>query len=271
MNLTLLANTSRSWLTRFKAGGHATIRLQEASIKKRIMKKLLLSFLLIGIPLLTFAQKTTLEVSSFNKIDVFGPFDIKLIKSENDRVEIDFNGVEKEDVISEIQRGTLRLKLKNHHYMDEWKDNKRQSRYVLVNVYYQDIDIIEAAAGALVTSKEVLKSKYLSIDCTMGAEIKLDVTAKRIEAISNMGGWLELSGQTEHMEVRANMGGVLKAARLESKTVYVKANMGADVTVNATEELDASAGFGASVDYVGGPSVRHTSRNFGGEVNRRGN
>ena len=47
--------------------------------------------------------------------------------------------------------------------------------------------------------------------------------------------------------------------------------MGADVMVNVTEELEASAGFGAQVDYIGGPAVRHTSKNFGGEVNRRGN
>ncbi|HEU5290639.1 MAG TPA: head GIN domain-containing protein [Cyclobacteriaceae bacterium] len=235
------------------------------------MKKLFLIVFLAFVSATAFSQKTTLPIPSFTEVDIFGPFDVKLIKSESEKAEIDFNGIDQEDIIYEFKNGTLRLKMRNSHYMDEWKNESRHSKYVLVNVYYKDIDIIEAGAGALVTSKELVKSKYLSVECTMGAEVTLDILAKKVEAVSSMGGVLELSGQTEHLEVKANMGGVLKASRFESKTVYVKANMGADVIVNATEEIDISAGFGASVDYVGSPSVRNSSTNFGGEVNRRGN
>ena len=235
------------------------------------MKRLFLIVFLAFIITNGFAQKTTLPIPSFTEVDAFGPFEVKLIKSDTERAEIDFNGIDKEDIIYEFKNGTLRLKLRNSHYMDEWKNERRNSKYVLVKVYYKDIDIIEAGAGALVTSNELVKSKYLDVECTMGAEVTLEILAKKIEATSNMGGVLEMSGQTEHLEAEANMGGVLKAASLESKTVYVKANMGAVVMVNATEEIDASAGFGAIVDYIGGPNVRNTSRNFGGEVNRKGN
>jgi hypothetical protein len=239
--------------------------------KKAPMKKLylIISLALVVAPL--FAQKSTLPQSSFNELDIFGPFDVEIIKSETDRVEVDFNGIDRDDIVTEIHKGTVRLKFKNHHYMEEWKNDNRHSRYVLVKVYYKDIDVVEAGAGAVVYSKETLVSKYLSIDCTMGAEVTLDILAHRVEAISNMGGILKMTGQTDHLDVKANMGGVLKASQLESKTVYVKANMGAEVRVNATEEIEASAGFGAIVSYVGGPSVRHTSRNFGGEVNKREN
>lgn len=235
------------------------------------MKRLFLIVFLSIISATAFSQKTSLQIPSFTEVDVFGPFDVKLIKSESERADIDFNGIEKEDIIYEYKNGVLRLKMKNSHYMDEWKNDSRHSKYVLVNVYYKDIDIIDAGAGALVTSRELVKSKYLSVDCAMGAEVTLDILAKKVQAIANMGGVLTLTGQTEHLEVKANMGGVLKASQLESKTVYVKANMGADVIVNASEEIDVTAGFGASVDYVGSPSVRNTSSNFGGEVNRKGN
>lgn len=235
------------------------------------MKRVYLLAILVFVASSGFAQKTTLQLSSFNELDVFGPFDVKLIKSDTERAEIDFNGIDKDDIVYSAQKGTLRLKLKNSHYMNEWKNDSRRSKYILVKVYYKDIDVIDAAAGAVVTSAETVKSKYLSIDCSMGAEVTLDIIAMKVQVNSTMGGVLEMTGQTGHLEVKANMGGVLKASHLESRTVYVKANMGADVIVNATEELDASAGFGALVDYVGGPSVRHTSKNFGGEVNKKGN
>jgi hypothetical protein len=234
------------------------------------MKKVYLLVILAFICSIAMAQKTTLEFSGVNKIDVFGPFEVKLIKSEKEYAEINFNGVKLEDLVYEAERGVLRLKLKNRHYINEWKNDNRDWDYIQVEVYYKDIDVIEASAGARITTNEQLKSKYLNIVCTMGAEMELDLYAKKIEASTKMGGVLEMMGQTEHMEVDANTGGVLKAAHLESKVVYVRASMGAEVMVNATEELEASAGFGANVDYIGGPSVRHTSRNFGGEVNRKG-
>ena len=51
--------------------------------------------------------------------------------------------------------------------------------------------------------------------------------------------------------------------------MQVRARMGADVNLNVLEELDASSGFGAVVRYVGGPSVKYTTTNFGGEIRQK--
>jgi len=234
------------------------------------MKKLFILLAMVWVAFTASAQRTTLQLSSFRDIDIFGPFEVTLVKSEKEEAEIDYRGINKEDVISSAEKGVLKLKIKNRHYIDDWKNDRQHNKYILVTLYYKDIDMIDASAGAVVTTDGTLKSKYLSIDCTMGAEVTLDIFTEKAELVSNMGAVLEVSGQTSHVEVNANMGGILKASHLESKTAYVKANMGADVTVNVTEALEASAGFGAQVEYIGGPSVRHTSKNFGGEVNRRG-
>lgn len=235
------------------------------------MKKIYVLALLLTIGSLGYSQKATLKLSSFNGVDAFGPFEIELIKSETEYIEIDYRGIDKENVISEVQRGVIKLKLKNRHYFSDWDEHDyHKSEYVVVKIYYKDIDIIEAQAGALVTSRERLKSKYLTIESSMGAEVTLDVIVKEINTKTSMGGILDISGQAEKLDAYANMGGVLKASHLESKIVFVKATMGADVIVNVIDELDASAGFGASVDYVGGPTVRHTNKSMGGEVHRRG-
>jgi hypothetical protein len=236
------------------------------------MKKIYVLALFLAIGSVGYSQKTTLKLTSFNGVDAFGPFEIELIKSEIEYIEIDYRGIDKEKVISEVQRGVVKLKLKTSHFFSDWDEHEyRKSEYVLVKVYYKDIDIIEAQAGALVTSRERLKSKYLTIESSMGAEVTLDVIVKEINTKTTMGGILDISGQAEKLEAYANMGGVLKASHLESKIVFVKATMGADVIVNVIDELEASAGFGAVIDYVGGPSVRHTNKSMGGEVHRRGN
>ena len=213
-----------------------------------------------------------MNYSAFNGIDAFGPFNIELIKSEKEYVEIDYNSIDKEDVVTEVLHGVVKMKLKNRHYFNDWSDNDyKKSEYINVKVFYKDMDIIEAQAGALVASREPLKSKYLSIESSMGAEVRLNILVKELETKTSMGGILELDGQAERLDATASMGGVLKASHLPCKVVYVKASMGADVIVNALDELEVSASFGANVDYVGGPNVRHTNTTIGGEVHRKGN
>jgi hypothetical protein len=234
------------------------------------MKSIVALILFSCLSAATYAQKVVLPIKDFKGIDVFGPFDVMLIKSDSNRVELDYNGVDKENLVTEIQRGVLKMKLKSKHYWNEWNNHEyRKERYVLVKVYYADIDEIVAQAGATIKTNSRLKSKYLSIDCAMGAEVTLDVLCKEMLVKSSMGGILKLNGQTEMMDAKVTMGGVLRAATLESKIVFVKASMGGDATVNVLDELDVSSTFGSTVNYIGGPAMVNTSKNMGGEVNKK--
>ena len=230
------------------------------------MKRIFLLLLVVS-GFYSFGQKSTQKVEPFTKIDVFGPFYVELIKSDKEVVEMDYRNMDSDDIISEVSRGELRLKLRSRHYMSDWTSNDYpKSSYVKVKVYYLNLDDIEAQAGAEVFSGQVVKSKNLALESSMGAEVRLDILAKNLYTKVSMGGIMDLEGKTEGHEVKASMGGVLKASQLESKTAYVNANMGAEVDIRATGEIEVSAGFGAVVNYSGSPNVRHTSKNFGGEV-----
>jgi len=229
--------------------------------------KYLIAILIFCVSLSTSAQKIEETVDSFTKIDVFGPFEVELIKADKESLEMDYQSIDPEHIVAEVSRGELKLKLRNKHYMNDWTANDYpRSNYVRVRVYYVELNEVRAQAGAEVFSKGILKSRNLALECSMGAEMTLDVFAKNLYTKANMGAVVTLTGQTETFDVKANMGAVLKASQLQSKMVYVSANMGAEVKVNALEEIEISAGFGATVDYTGSPNVRHTNKNFGAEV-----
>jgi len=229
--------------------------------------KYLIAILIFCVSLSTSAQKIEETVDSFTKIDVFGPFEVELIKADKESLEMDYQSIDSEHIVAEVSRGELKLKLRNKHYMNDWTANDYpRSKYVRVRVYYVELNEVRAQAGAEVFSKGILKSRNLALECSMGAEMTLDVVAKNLYTKANMGAVVTLTGQTETFDVKANMGAVLKASQLQSKMVYVSANMGAEVKVNALEEIEISAGFGATVDYTGSPNVRHTNKNFGAEV-----
>lgn len=221
------------------------------------------------VPACALGQKKVLNPESFSAIEVFGPFKVELIKSDKNRIEIYFEDIDSDDVVAEVSRNTLKLKLRNRHYFNDWESEKAWDDYIRVKVYYTDIDEIKAQAGAIVSATGRLKSKNLAIDSGMGAEVSLDVLAKNLYLKSTMGAVARLSGNTEYMEVKSSMGGVIKAAQLQSKTAYIKASMGAEVFVFVTDEIEVAAGLGAVVDYMGSPGVRHTNTNFGAEVRGR--
>jgi hypothetical protein len=219
-----------------------------------------------------FAQKSHQRLAAFTTLDVFGPFEIELIKAESPSIDINYGGIDKDDIVVDVHHDVLKLKFKNKHFMNEWKSSSydhRHDDYVKVKVYYTDIDAIEAEAGAKVFSRAPLKSKNLIIDTSMGAEIELDLIAKNVLVKSSMGAITELSGKSEQLEIKASMGSEILAGRLQSKVAFVRATMGSVVRVNVLEELDASAGFGATIDYSGGPAVRHKNTSLGAEIRSR--
>ncbi len=234
------------------------------------MAKQLFLLLIICLPASLFAQKQVVRLESFSSLDVFGPFDVELIASDHNQVELDYKGIDSEDVVAGVSRNTLRLKLRNRHYVNDWNsDKKRNSQYIRVKVYYKDIDEIKAQAGAIVTSAGQLKSKNLVIESSMGAEVSMEVLTKNLYLKASMGALVSLKGQSENVEVKSSMGAVVKARQLQSRTAFVKASMGSEVYVCVTEKLEVSAGLGAVVDYTGSPAVRHSTSTFGAEVRGR--
>ncbi|MCI0750909.1 MAG: DUF2807 domain-containing protein [Flammeovirgaceae bacterium] len=206
------------------------------------------------------------DVPAFNALDVFGPFKVELIKADKESLELDFKDVDRDDIVFEVDHGKLKLKLRNRHFINQWRDEE-DIDYIKARVYYVSLNEIEIEAGTLLKSEETIKSKNLRLACSKGAELRLDVIAKEVFIKTSMGGEVLLKGITDYLEIYASMGAELNTLDLESKSVFVKATMGADVKVFASKEIDISAGLGAAVDYSGGPLVRHSSSSFGADVN----
>jgi hypothetical protein len=231
------------------------------------MKNLSVITLLL-ISSLVYGQKQ--KLNPFTVIDAFGPFQIELIASDKEGIEMEAYNVNMEDLTVEVRRGELHLKLKNRHYLTDWDSDKlRKPQFIRTKIYFKELEEIQASAGAQVVADETLRAKRFVVIGNMGAEVKLSVVAETIYAKSNMGATVNLAGRANFLEVRAGMGGSMKASRLESKSAYVKASMGSEVSIYASDEVDIDANFGSDVRYAGDPTVRHTNRKMGAEIRKR--
>jgi hypothetical protein len=238
------------------------------------MKKVIFFTFFTTFSALVSAQQSKKDLAHFTVIDAFGPFEIELIKSDHESIDINYRGIKSEDLIVDVHNEVLKLKIKNRHFINEWKsssnDYYRNDDYVKVKIYYKDIDAIEIEAGSKVFSRETLKSKNLELIANMGAEVDLELLSQNVGIQSSMGAIIKLSGRTENLEIRTSMGTEIRTTSLKAKKAYIKASMGSAVRVSVTDEIDASAGWGAVIDYEGGPTVHRSSTSMGAEIyNRR--
>jgi hypothetical protein len=233
------------------------------------MRQLIIAFLLIFVVFSAPGQTEEIKIQDFTVMYVFGPFKVDLVKSTMNKLEIDYNGIDAEEVLVKSKEGELSIKLRNRNFFDfgnnDWE--RRNHRYAKVTIHYKEIMAIEARAGAVIRANETIVTKELFLVSKMGADMRLDVKAQKLELESSMGSEVKLTGTTERLNIKSKMGSSVDASYLQSQEVIVSSSMGSEVSVFAEKELDASADFGASITYKGNPSKKHASRFLGAEVN----
>jgi hypothetical protein len=218
------------------------------------------------------AQTEEVKVKDFNVMYVFGPFKVNLVKSDAYKMTIDYDGINAEEVLIKSKEGELSIKLRNRNFFDfsndsDWK--RGNHRFATVTIYYKNLMAIEARAGAIIRANETIEAKDLFLVSKMGADMRLDIKTQKLELESSMGSEVKLTGTAERVDIKSKMGSEVDASFLQSQEVTVSSSMGSEVSVFAERELNASAGFGASITYRGSPQMKHTSRFLGAEVNPR--
>jgi hypothetical protein len=213
------------------------------------------------------AQSKEFSVSAFSELTIAGPFKTTLIKSDKNRVEINYNGVDPDDVVVDSDGGELEIKIRQSIFdFDNYDDHNRNRKRATVTIYYSTSpNDIELKQGASLSAKETLSAKQMRLFSSMGSEMKLDLKVDDLTLESSMGSDVDLSGTSSNFELTAKMGSDVDASLLKCQDVRVRASMGASVKVYAERELDASANFGASVTCKGNPTRKKTSGTFGAD------
>ncbi|MCB0374766.1 MAG: DUF2807 domain-containing protein [Sinomicrobium sp.] len=137
-----------------------------------------------------------------------------------------------------------------------------------VHVSLPDITRLTASSGADLESRGVITADNLVLDCSSGADIIVTVKANEVECNASSGSDIRVSGTAETLIADASSGSDIKARDLEVKRCIAEASSGADITVNASEEISASAGSGGDVKYSGSPNVVKKNSSRSGSVKK---
>lgn len=220
------------------------------------MKKLLIILILSSTTIIA-QQRITKNLGDFNKLKVFSGLRVKLIKS--DKASIEIKGNNSEDVVVKNVNGLLKLSVKLPHAFDEDQ--------TLVRLYFvNEIKLIDANEGAVITSDDKLKQSYTEIRAQEGAEIELRIKVQNLKVKAVTGGIISLSGKAINQDVIANTGGVYEGFDLQTQNATVVAATGGEAEVNVVNLLDAKVKLQGFIVYKEKPKSLKKKRLLGGTI-----
>ena len=211
--------------------------------------KQIITLFLIAISVQTFAQRTIdKDVGEYHSVKVFDLIEVNLIQSDENKILIKGRNVD--DIKWVNKDGVLKLRMQ--------LDKKFTGEDTFIEVYYQDLDLIDANEGSRITCNEMVNKNRIELKAQEGAQIRIgmDVSFAKIRAVT--GGIVKASGLAENQSIVINTGGIFEGSDLRTSNSEVKISAGGEAEVFASERIDIDVKAGGDVVVYGKP--KHVSK-----------
>ncbi|WP_431127452.1 head GIN domain-containing protein [Flagellimonas flava] len=220
------------------------------------MKKLLLLSLILTSSVL-FAQRTIdTEVGEFNEIKVFDLIEVNLIQSDENRIVIKGRNVD--DIKWMNKKGVLKLRMQ--------LDMKFTGEDTFIEVYYTNLDVIDANEGAQITCNELVTKNNLELRAQEGARIRIGMDVENVDIRAVTGGIVEATGLANNQSIVLNTGGIFDGRDLRTSNTDIKISAGGEADVFASEVVDINVRAGGDVNVYGKPKRVYKNTFAGGRI-----
>ncbi|WP_411893990.1 head GIN domain-containing protein [Winogradskyella sp. A2] len=222
------------------------------------MKKLtlILSFI-FGITL-TAQETVEKTIGEFTTVKVYDLINLNMIQSKENKVVI--SGKNRKDVEVVNKNGKLKIRMNIEEIYD--------GNDTVVNLYFTNVDEIDANEGAKVMVKETIEQFEVELRTQEGAEITVDLKTSYTTVRAVTGGIINVTGQSKNQDVSIYTGGTVNGEALITEKTDVSINAAGEAYVNATEFVDVRIRAGGDVFIYGDPKKVDESRVFGGRIKR---
>ncbi len=219
-------------------------------------------FTLLLIFLLSFdmsSQEISNNLDDFDEIKVYSGLRLILTKANENKAVV--TGNNREEVNFQNDNGVLRIKMSFENIWDE-EDN------TVVQVFYKEINTIEAKQNCSVIVEDVLHQKRLALAVQEGAGILTEIEVEHLSSKAITGGEIEVTGSAMNQDIIIGTGGKFYAKNLISENINVTINAGGVADIYAKIYVDAQVRAGGTVNIFGDPDLIDKKTTFGGKIRR---
>jgi hypothetical protein len=221
------------------------------------MKKVLILAFVIATQV-TLAQVKK-NLGEFNTASVFDKLNVELIASSENKISI--SGSRANEVETVNKNGDLKLRMPFPKLLS--------GDDISIKLYFKSIDGIAANEGSFVSCKTVLKGTILDFSAREGAQIDIDVNAKKVNVKAVTGGIIEISGEAVNQDATLMSGGILKAKGLHTSQTTISVAAGGKAEIYATTLVDAKVKAGGSIFIYGKPEQINKETLLGGTIEEK--
>lgn len=205
-------------------------------------------------------SKTRKIGDNFTKVIVGNGLDLFISQGNEVKLTVEADENLHEIITTEVKNGQLRIATEKNIF-------RSKARKVYLTVV--DIEELVATSGSDVFSENVLKVDELTVETSSGADLKIEVEANTISTNSSSGADLRISGKTIKHNSNASSGSSIRAYNLESKESYAHVSSGADISIHASDYMNANASSGGDIKLKGNPNKFDKRTSSGGRVSKR--
>ena len=202
-------------------------------------------------------SQTIINLGDFDKIKVFDQLNVTLIPSTENKIEV--TGTNQANVEIVNRNSLLKIRISLTKILEDNKDLK-------VNLYFKNIQSIDANEGSMVSCKTVFKQTTMELSVQEGAMIEAEIDVDNATAKLNSGGIINLLGKAATQKATITSGGILNAKNLETSQTNVSITAGGSADVNASTFVEAKVNAGGTITIFGKPKQIKQQAFAGGTI-----
>ena len=200
-------------------------------------------------------------VASFSRLSVRNGIDVYLTQSDRERLRIEVQGIELEDVMTEVDGDELKL-YRAGPIGDGFFAHKR----IAVYLDFVQLVAIEASGGSDIATSDDIALDRLDVRASGGSDVAFDVQAESLELTLSGGSDLRARGRARSLRVDASGGSDVSATSLDAERVVLRLSGGSDASIRATEAIEIDASGGSDVEVHGNPAERRVRNDRSSDV-----
>ena len=216
------------------------------------------------------AEPQVRALPPFHAIVVGTGIELQLTASPTQQVEVEAATADLRDhILTTVAVGVLAIHYENPADRGSHSDNKRsREKQLRVRVTADQLTSLAANSGATVTATGNVAAPDFQLDISSGATCRAAELAANVLIVRQSGSsTVALAGRAPRFDLRATGNSIFKGENLLTDRSQVEASNGSTVRLAVRESLWAEASSGASVRYLGAPTVTKTVSD-GGRVGK---
>jgi hypothetical protein len=203
----------------------------------------------------------TRDITGFTGVKTSTAVDVYLSQGSDFSVKVEADDNLIEEIVTEVKDGVL------HVYIDRM--NVTWSKKMVVHVTMREIDYISASSAGDVLGMTPLKVGELKIRTSSAGDVKVDVTATRLDLSTSSSGDITITGTADYLEASTSSAGDIKGYDLVVKEADISASSAGDVKITVTNRLKARASSAGDIYYMGNPEYVDAKSSSAGDVVRK--